>query len=89
MEKPKNLFFRGLNPKKVKIPRFALLIVSKSRNHPPPPKTDLEGWGGGLNWLPHIDVGEPLLQNHYFPTTGVYLVDLSSLKIWIEVVDQV
>ena len=37
MEKPKNLFFRGLNSKKGENPRFALLIVSKSRNHPTPP----------------------------------------------------
>ena len=53
MDKPKNLFFRGAKSKKRENPRFALLIVSKSRNHPP--QADLEGWGGeGVQDPPHI-----------------------------------
>ena len=59
------VLIRKAKSQKRENPRFALLIVSKSRNHPPPspPHADLEGLGGEVNWLPLIYEGEPLVQN--------------------------
>ena len=49
MEKPKNLYFRGLNPKKVKIPVLLYLLFQNPAIIPPPPLklTSRVGRGGG------------------------------------------
>jgi hypothetical protein len=59
-----NYFVEKPKFKKDENPYFALLIVSKSRNHSPPP--DLEGLGGE-------GAQDPLFQNHYIPTTNMPL----------------